>query len=153
MDPRSGARFLIAAGQSCERVVTKEPSSVACDDVFRETPVFPGASRLADGADFDLVFKQPARSSDRFFTVLYRGNDLGYPRIGLAIAKKRVRRAVARNRLKRIIRDSFRHAKNQLLGADIVIMARDRTELAENKELFSSLEKHWRAVARSNRSV
>lgn len=121
--------------------------------MFIDAPVFPRANRLTDGADFDLVFKQPARSSDRFFTVLYRGNDLGYPRIGLAIAKKRVRRAVARNRLKRIIRDSFRHAKNQLLGADIVIMARDRTELAENKELFSSLEKHWRAVARSNRSV
>jgi len=59
---------------------------------------------------------------------------------------------VARNRLKRIIRDSFRHVKNQLLGVDIVIMARDPSESAENRELFASLEQHWRVVARIKRT-
>jgi len=121
------------------------------DNLFIDAQAFPRANRLTRAADYDVVFKQAKRSGDRFFTVLYCRNELGYPRLGLAIAKKRIRYAVARNRLKRIIRDSFRHAKNQLLGVDIVIMARDQTEQALNKELFASLEKHWRALARVNR--
>ena len=128
-------------------------SSVATTDVlFIDGAVFPRPNRLTQAADFDRVFKQAKRSSDRFFTVLYRRNDLGYPRLGLAIAKKRVRLAVGRNRLKRIIRDSFRHAKNQLLGVDIVIMARDQAESAANRALFASLEQHWRAASRANRT-
>ena len=118
------------------------------DDLLIEAAAFPRPNRLNTSADFARVFKRAQRSNDRYFTVLYRRNNLGYPRLGLAIAKKRVRRAVARNRLKRIIRDSFRHAKNQLLGVDIVIMARDQSEPAGNRDLFVSLEKHWRAVAR-----
>ena len=98
-------------------------------------------------------FKHAKRSGDRFFTVLYCRNELGYPTSGARDSKKACPPcAVARNRLKRIIRDSFRHTKNQLLGVDIVIMARDQTEQALNKDLFASLEQHWRAVARANRT-
>jgi ribonuclease P protein component len=131
--------------------VEQKPPETKVDNLFIDTQVFPRTNRLTNAADYDAVFKQAQRSGDRFFTVLYCRNELGYPRLGLAIAKKRIRYAVARNRLKRIIRDSFRHAKNQLLGVDIVIMARDRTEQAVNEKLFASLEKHWRAVARANR--
>ena len=129
-----------------------DPSAASIDDLYIEAAVFPRPNRLVTSADFARVFKRAQRSGDSFFTILYRHNNLGYPRLGLAIAKKRVRRAVARNRLKRIIRDSFRHAKKQLLGVDIVIMARGQTEQAENRELFASLEQHWRVVARTNRT-
>ena len=129
-----------------------DPSAAMIDDLFIEAAVFPRPNRLTSAADFARVFKRAQRSSDSLFTILYRRNNLGYPRLGLAIAKKRVRRAVARNRLKRIIRDSFRHAKNQLLGVDIVIMARDQSELADNRDLFASLEQHWRVVAHANRT-
>jgi len=121
-------------------------------DLFIDAQAFPRPNRLTHAADYDRVFKNAKRSGDPFFTILYCRNDLGYPRLGLAIAKKRVRRAVARNRLKRIIRDSFRHAKSQLLGVDIVIMARDQSEQAVNQDLFTSLEQHWRAVAHINRT-
>jgi len=129
-----------------------DPSATIIDDLFIEATAFPRPNRLNTSADFAGVFKRAQRSGDSFFTVLYRRNNLGYPRLGLAIAKKRVRRAVARNRLKRIIRESFRHAKNQLLGVDIVIMARDQAEPATNRDLFTSLEHHWRAAARLNRT-
>jgi len=131
-------------------VVEPNLTTATADDLLVNAVVFPRSNRLTQAADFDRVFKQARRSSDRFFTVLYCRNDLGYPRLGLAIAKKRVRRAVARNRLKRIIRASFRHAKNQLLGVDIVIMARDQAEPATNGDLFTSLDKHWCALARIN---
>jgi len=133
------------------KIVEQKPPDTKVGNLYVDARVFPRTNRLTQAADYDGVFKQAKRSGDRFFTVLYCRNELGYPRLGLAIAKKRIRLAVARNRLKRIIRDSFRHAKNQLLGVDIVIMARDQTEQALNKDLFVSLEKHWRAVARTNR--
>lgn len=60
-------------------------------------------------------------------------------RLGLAIAKKRAKRAVDRNRLKRIVRETFRHSKAQLVGTDIVVMNRDHTHRASNIELRESL--------------
>jgi ribonuclease P protein component len=54
------------------------------------------------------VFRQGQRSADRFFTVLYRPNALDMPRLGFAISRKKVRHATDRNRLKRVVRESFR---------------------------------------------
>jgi len=99
--------------------------------------------RLSRPADFDRLFRDNHRSGDAYFTVLYRPNGLGYSRLGLAIAKKTVRRAVARNRLKRVVRESFRIARRQLNSLDIVIMARHKAEATANAELFTSLDDHW----------
>lgn len=142
--------FIRAAEPAGNSVVNQNSSIGMNDDLFIDVPAFPRPNRLNSAAGFERVFKHAKRSADKFFTVLYCNNDVGYPRLGLAIAKKRVRRAVARNRLKRIIRDSFRHAKSQLLGVDIVIMAREQAECAINRDLFASLEQHWRAAARNN---
>ncbi|NND36818.1 MAG: ribonuclease P protein component [Gammaproteobacteria bacterium] len=107
---------------------------------------FTRQNRLLTGADFDNVFKDCQRSADSLFTVLYRDNGLGYPRLGLAIAKKRVRRATERNRLKRLIRESFRQAIPAIPSADIVVLARDRAGAAANAMIFASLERHWRTL-------
>jgi ribonuclease P protein component len=101
---------------------------------------------LLVAADFDPVFRQSQRSADQNFTVLFRPNRLGYARVGLAIAKKRVRRAVDRNRLKRLIRESFRNARPELDGLDIVVLARNNTARADNATLFVSLERHWQML-------
>lgn len=64
-------------------------------------------------------------------------------RLGLAIAKKQVRKAVDRNRIKRLIRESFRNNKEILQGFDIVVMTRTSDVHVNNAELFESLRKHW----------
>lgn len=107
--------------------------------------------RLTDSTQFGQVFGNSRRSGDHLFTVLYRPNGLRYARLGLAIAKKRVRRAVGRNRLKRLIRESFRGAQQQLIGRDIVIMARHNADSASNAELFASLRGHWQSMTRDKR--
>lgn len=107
--------------------------------------------RLTDSTQFGQVFGDSRRSGDHLFTVLYRPNGLRYARLGLAIAKKRVRRAVGRNRLKRLIRESFRGAQQQLIGRDIVIMARHNADSASNAELFASLRGHWQSMTRDKR--
>ena len=104
---------------------------------------FKPRARLLKPAEFSRVFKKAIRSSDRMLTILAAPNDLGYPRLGLAIAKKHAKRAVDRNRIKRIIRESFRHNQDNLPAIDLVVMAKPQTKSAMNPELFASLEHHW----------
>jgi ribonuclease P protein component len=101
--------------------------------------------RLLKAADFDRVFNKSVRSSDRFFTVLARPNEVNHPRLGLAISKRRARHAVTRNRLKRIIRENFRLSHSNT-HADYIVMAGHQGAGATNKELFQSLEKHWEII-------
>jgi len=100
-------------------------------------------SRLLDAASFGRVFEKATRSRDKWFTVLCRENELATPRLGLAISKKQCKKAAARNRLKRIIRESFRHHQGTLEGLDIVVMNKMSAADERNDILVDSLEKHW----------
>jgi ribonuclease P protein component len=64
----------------------------------------------------------------------------------MAISRKRVGRAVARNRLKRLIRESFRQRREELGDLDLVVMAKPAAVQALNADLFASLEGHWRRI-------
>jgi ribonuclease P protein component len=99
--------------------------------------------RLPDEAAYSRVFAGASRSRDRLFTVLSRRNASDVARLGLAISKKHCRRATARNRLKRIARESFRQHLETLAGLDVVVLAQSGTADADNQALFDSLAKHW----------
>lgn len=81
--------------------------------------------------------------------MLARSNDLAYPRLGLAVSRKVARSAVARNRLKRIVRESFRHHQVDFGGLDVVVMGRVGLVEPDNTVLTAALERHWRRLARS----
>ena len=98
---------------------------------------------MLDAASFSRVFKKAQRSRDRFFTVLYRTNGGDDARLGLAIAKKTCRLATGRNRIKRVVRESFRRHTGELAGLDIVVMNTRATKDADNARLYDSLEGHW----------
>jgi ribonuclease P protein component len=103
-------------------------------------------ARLLKASEFNRVFDKAVRSSDQYFTVLARQNDIGYPRLGLAISKKRARLAVTRNRLKRLIRESFRHKQHEICCADYVVLAGHKSSRANNSRLIQSLEQHWQKL-------
>jgi len=105
----------------------------------------PKHAKLLKASDYNHVFDKAIRSSDRYFTVLARPNALKHARLGMAFTKKRVKLAVARNRLKRISRESFRLA-NGLFSADYVILAGTQCTKATNQQLFLSLEQHWQQL-------
>lgn len=107
---------------------------------------FTRRKRLTRPKEFDRVFDAPARTADRRFTVLFRANRSSIPRLGLAITKKRVPRAVARHRIKRQIRESFRAHQNLLAGLDLVVLAKANLEALDNRDLRVSLEWHWQQV-------
>jgi len=107
----------------------------------------PRAARLTKPADFKRVFSKPAVSSDRCFKVLARLGDGERARLGLAVSRQVDKRAVGRNRLKRVIRESFRH---RFAGpgpvVDFVVLPRAESATICNRQLFQSLEKHWERV-------
>jgi ribonuclease P protein component len=96
------------------------------------------------------VFAAPRRSSDRYFTVLVRDNAGSHARLGLAVAKKRVRLAVGRNRIKRLVRESFRHNAHLLGAVDVIVLSRFDGN-ADNPTLSQSLVSHWKRLRAKHR--
>ena len=106
---------------------------------------FPRQRRLRSKRDFDRVFEHSVRSQDAFFSVLARRNELGLARLGLAVSVKVAGTGAARNRLKRIIRESFRLASG-LAPLDLVVTARAGAATQSSALLRESLGAHWRAL-------
>ena len=109
------------------------------------TSSFAKSRRLLKASQYRHVFDQAIRSGDACFTVLARANNLGHARLGLAISKKKARKAVSRNRLKRIVRESFRQ-RHDLPAVDIVVLAGKQAVHADNSRLFASLAAHWQRI-------
>jgi ribonuclease P protein component len=110
---------------------------------------FPPLLRLKKPAEYKKVFANPVKSSDTYFTLLATKNDFDHPRLGLAIAKKNIKKAVHRNMIKRTVRENFRIKQQNLGGIDIVVLARREAIDAPADLLRKSLEKHWlRLVSR-----
>lgn len=100
--------------------------------------------RLLTARQFSAVFDSPTHKiSARQVLLLARANDLEHPRLGLVIGKKNVKLAVQRNRIKRLLRESFRHHQDMLIGWDVVVIARRGLDELENDELHRRFKKLW----------
>jgi ribonuclease P protein component len=104
---------------------------------------FPPQLRLKKPAEYKKVFAKCVKSSDTYFTLLAIKNDFDHPRLGLAIAKKNIKKAVHRNVIKRAVRENFRIQQENLGNLDIVVLARREAGDAPQELLRKSLEKHW----------
>lgn len=83
---------------------------------------FPRQARLLNKIDFDRVIRQAdKRVRVGSLQALAKSNDLDHPRIGLIIAKRHLRLAVQRNRVKRLLRESFRRTSTELPNVDLVV--------------------------------
>jgi len=108
--------------------------------------------RLLNAADFSRVFKEPIKSSDAFFTVLARPclAESALSRLGLAIAKKQLKRAVDRNRIKRLIREYFRTNVLSDPAFDYVVLTRAAVRNQTNEVLMLSLEKNFSRILKKH---
>lgn len=104
---------------------------------------FPRSKRLLQAGEYSRVFAKNIRVSDRYWTILATKTDGPCSRLGMAIAKKRAKRAVDRNRLKRLIRQHFREQESSPFIVDMVVMNRDSATKASNQELRQSLDGLW----------
>jgi ribonuclease P protein component len=103
--------------------------------------------RLRSKLQFDALYASGRRIDDRFFGLRVKPNGLGHPRIGLAVAIKTAGSAVARNRLRRLIRESFRLAQHDLPAVDVVVAAKFPATEAPAPGLRASLATLWQRVA------
>lgn len=103
--------------------------------------------RLRSKLQFDAIYAGGRRIDDRFFGLRVIPNGLQHPRIGLAVAIKTAGNAVVRNRVRRLVRESFRLAQNDLPAVDIVVAAKFPTREAPLPTLRASLAALWQRVA------
>lgn len=105
--------------------------------------------RLLTAADYKQVFDQSQRkASHRHLLLLATANELDHYRLGLVIAKKNVKLAAQRNRIKRLAREFFRHhARQSQTGTqpffDVVVLARRGIDELDNAEVSSILRQQW----------
>jgi len=107
------------------------------------------SARLRRPAQFKRVFAQPLASRDAFFRVLARPSGRAEARLGLAVSRRVSPKAVDRNRLKRLVRESFRRHRRALAsrgGVDLVVLPAPAAVTTSNADLFASLERHWRRL-------
>lgn len=96
--------------------------------------------RLNNKHEYANVFTQKRRFATQNFIFLYSHNKRGYSRLGLALSKKIISKAHDRNRIKRIIRETFR--KSQLPDIDVVVLAKNR-QINSVESISTKLSKDW----------
>ncbi len=83
------------------------------------------------------------RFKSQHFLLLIKHNQLDDARLGLVVAKKQIKKAFARNSIKRIVRENFRLKQYELKGFDIVFLAYRSLELLDNVEINKCLDEYW----------
>lgn len=105
--------------------------------------------RLLKSKDFAAVFEgTPIRASQSTFLILAKPNHSHNPRLGLVISKKNVCLAVNRNRLKRLIRESFRLRQHNLPAIDAIVLARRGADKLSNFDVDDALNSLWKRIAK-----
>ncbi len=94
------------------------------------------------------MFAQAKKIVTPEFIILYRDNEIGHSRIGLALSKKMIAKAHDRNRVKRILREAFRTDK-RLPSVDIVMLARPGVGKVPNSIINAKLGTAWNKLSAS----
>lgn len=105
--------------------------------------------RLLNAKEYQQVFDNVTwKISSSHFVFLASSNTLPHPRLGLVIAKRRVRTAVHRNRIKRLLRDHFRLQQHQLPDVDFIVLVRPGVDKKDNSELNREIAKCLQRISK-----
>jgi ribonuclease P protein component len=110
---------------------------------YRVRQRFGRAMRLSRARDVQRVFQSGLKISNAYLTIRARRRVARTPRLALAVARKHVASAVMRNRIKRIVRESFRRNAGILGGLDVVVVSRPGISGADKVTLRKALDAEW----------
>lgn len=111
---------------------------------------FTRQQRLLSPAQYKHVLSKGKRVSGKYFRLcgIARTESDACPRLGLTIAKRSAKKAVDRNRVKRLARESFRHQQDQLGPIDVVVFANPSIVGADAADLRRHLDRQWQQLCR-----
>ncbi|MGB0864893.1 MAG: ribonuclease P protein component [Granulosicoccaceae bacterium] len=111
---------------------------------------FTRQQRLLSPAQYKHVLSQGKRVSGKYFRMcgVVRTDGSVDARLGLTIAKRSAKKAVDRNRVKRLARESFRHQQAQLGAIDVVVFANPSVVGADSADLRRHLDRQWHQLCR-----
>ncbi len=118
-----------------------------CGGGGREGLTLPAKRRVRRKADFDAAYARGQRFGNGFFAVTVYSHEQPGPRIGLAVSNRTSGGSVQRNRIRRVIRESFRLHQRELPSVDLIVSARARARGASGSEMHAALAALWKKVA------
>ncbi len=152
----SGKRRVLRLPSPARRGLTiaavKEARSARVQEKLQPAPVkkpprpprcsFGRRAKLTGPKEFRRVFHSLLQVKG-VLRVYAHANRHSRPRLGMAISRRHAAHATERNRIRRVVRESFRLHQHQLGAWDIVVTATPGIEHKTNKELFELLVRHW----------
>jgi ribonuclease P protein component len=100
--------------------------------------------RFSAQGSFGSVLRGSRKIRGRFSTIhVVTARTAASSRLGIALTRKLVPRSVDRNRVKRLVREAFRHHALKLAGLDCVVMLRERFDDANSPSLLAEVRAHF----------
>lgn len=96
--------------------------------------------RIHATAEFHQVYLRGWRLSGRYYLLYYRDNNFNHPRFGVVASRKSLKKAIMRNRVRRIAKENFRLKKGHLHPMDIIFIAKSQSREASKKELHECID-------------
>lgn len=108
---------------------------------------FPRRAHVRASADFSRCFDAGKRASGRYFRCLFLRTEADaaaspppVARLGMAVSRKVDKRAVERNRLRRLIREWFRHRQRCFALGDFIVTGKPEARGITAEQLFLDLD-------------
>lgn len=86
------------------------------------------------------------RANAEHFTLRWMPTTGTGSRMGMAVSRKVSKRAVVRNTIKRITRESFRVVRSSMPPLDVLVIAKPTAAVAERDALRRDLDAAWRRL-------
>ena len=99
----------------------------------------PDPKKLKKRSEFQRIYQKGSKRWNRYFVIYVLHTHFDDLRLGITVSKK-VGKSVQRNRVKRLIRESFRHLRPQIQTAhDIVVVGRTPASRLKCQEAQNAL--------------
>lgn len=110
---------------------------------------FPKTARLRKRAEYLQLSSAQHKTTVRGFLVVWRENNLQTARLGITASRK-IGCAVVRNRVKRYLREFFRHNRFGMAAVDVNVIARRESAQMTYPDTVRELTKAFRFIGISS---